>query len=258
MKKYFSFFISKVFYINIGIIISVTIIGFIVFKSWLASYTNHGEFITVPNFANLDFETASVLAQEYDLQLVIIDTVYSKEIKPGAIVNHKPAVNTLVKEQRTIYVSINSHTPILVKMPNATNVSLRQATQVIESAGLLVGNIVYKPDFADNYVFESKFNNRTVYPGAKIPKGSRIDLVVGKGGSNELIDIPNFINYSYGSVLDSATTRGIMVNCMFSDGVFSSYEDSLGAIVWKQSPEFSENAKIMTGQVIDVWLKKVE
>jgi len=258
MKKYFHFFISKVFLINIRIITVVTIIGFIVFKSWLASYTNHGEYILVPNFTNLDIETASVLAQEHDLQLVITDTVYSKEIKPGAIVNHKPAPNVSVKENRTIYVSINSKTPILVRIPNATNVSLRQATQVLESAGLVVGNIEYKPDFADNYVFEQKVNNRTIYPGAKIPKGSRVDLVVGKGGSNELISIPDFQGYTYKAVLDSASAKGIMLNCMFSADIFASYQDSLDAIVWKQSPMFSESTKIMVGQVIDVWLKKEE
>jgi beta-lactam-binding protein with PASTA domain len=258
MKKYFTFFISKVLYINIGIIIGVTIIGFIVFKTWLSSYTNHGEYITVPDFSNLDFDAAQIVAKEHNLQLVIIDTVYSKEIKPGAIVNHKPAANSHVKEYRTIYVSINSHTPILVKMPNASNVSLRQATQVLESAGLYVGNIIYKPDFADNYVFEQRYGNRVIPTGAKIPKGSKVDLVVGKGGSTELIDIPNFIGYSYKEVLDSATVKGVIVNCMFSQEVYASYQDSLMAKVWKQSPAYNQNAKIMTGQIVDVWLNKGE
>lgn len=258
MKNFFSFFISKVLYINIGIILVVSIIGFLLFKSWLASYTNHGEYIKVPDFSNLDFDAAKIIADENNLQLIIIDTVYSKDVKPGFIVDHKPAANTSVKEQRAVYVSINSHTPILVKMPNAAKVSLRQATQVLESVGLQVGNIVYKPDFADNYVFEQKYLNRVIFEGAKIPKGSKIDLVVGKGGSTELISIPNFTGYTYKDVLDTATFKGIVVNCMFSADIYSSYQDSLSAKVWKQSPMFSENAKIMTGQIIDVWLSKGE
>jgi eukaryotic-like serine/threonine-protein kinase len=254
MKKYIDFFISKKFLLNLGIIVLITIVGFFIFKFWLISYTDHNEKIEVPNFINMDFAAAQAIAAEKNLELKIIDTVYSKEIKPGAIVNHKPLAKTFVKEHRVIYISINSRTPILVKMPNATNVSLRQATQELESCGLIVGTIVYKPDFADNYVFEQRYNNRMIRPGVKIPKGSRIDFVVGKGGDNLLIPIPNLIGMSYQQVKDSMSLAGVTINFMFGGEVFETLDDSIKAVVWKQTPISENGNMIMAGETIDIWL----
>lgn len=258
MKKEFKFFIPKIYYIHLGIIIGISIIGLIVFRLWLSSYTNHLENIKVPDFTNMEFESAKLLAEESNISISILDTVYSESIRPGAIVYHKPDAGTFVKEHRTIYVSINSKTPILVTMPKATEVSLRQASQMLERVGLQVGNIVYKPDFADNYVFEQRFNNRIVREGVKVPKGSKIDFVVGKGGDNTLIIIPNLMGMTYQQMFDSLTHMGVTVNAMFGEEIYETPQDSLQSVVWKQSPLPENNNMMMLGESIDVWLMKNE
>lgn len=256
MKQFFSCIFSKVTLIHLLVFIVISIVGFWFFKSWLTSYTEHGVHVEVPDFTNLDVEAAQILAQSKSLTIVVVDTVFTNHVRPGNIVSHKPEPASEVKQNRTIYVTLNSKKPIMVSMPNAINVSLRQATQLIENAGLEVGVITYKPDFADNYVLEQLSNNRSIKPYVKLPKGSKIDLVVGRGQNNEQIPVPEFIGLSYKETLEYASKRGLIINCIFGGGLYKDYADSLNATVWKQNPTYTEHTKITAAQVIDLWFSK--
>lgn len=239
-------------FINIGCIIALFIIAFISFDVWLKSYTSHGETVEVPNLSNLDYEAALILAEKEGLRIDINDTLTVDGIAPGAIVDHFPAAGAKVKQGRTIYLSINSLTPVMVAMPKVTDVSLRQATQILENRGLVVGVLEYKPDFADNYVFEQRYQSKQIEPGTKIPKGSAIDLLVGKGGSDAVIAIPSLIGLSWKYVSDSLMARGLNVNPIFSEDVRTK-EDSLKAKVQRQSPMYVEDGKMTAGETIDAW-----
>lgn len=256
MKNILNFFISKVLYINLGIILLVIIIGLILFNSWLSSYTSHNEKLQVPDFSNMEYEAAQTFAEQHHLKLKIIDTLYVEDIRPGAIIDHSPKKGAFVKENRTIFVSINSKTPILISMPNAVNVSLRQATQILERCGLKVGNLKFKPDFADNYVFEQKYNNRTIKIGTKIPKGTKIDLIVGKSGENEQIFIPNLIDQTLENAQTTLSGLGLNVNTIFGQDIYENGNDSLNSLIWKQAPVYEEGKTMMVGETIDIWVKK--
>ncbi|MCQ2609078.1 MAG: PASTA domain-containing protein [Bacteroidales bacterium] len=242
----------KVLFINIGCIIAVVIAVFVGFSFWVESYTSHGEDVIVPDFVNMDVEAAEIIAQKNELVLKVSDTLISEKIAPGAIVDYFPSAGSKVKRGRTIYLSVNSMTPIMVKMPKVTEGSLRQAIQLLENRGLRVGNIEYKPDFADNYVFEQRYQSRVIEPGTKISKGSAIDLLVGKGGNDVQIPIPSLIGMSWTLVSDSLVARGLSVNAIFADNV-KSLSDTLRARVQRQSPAYSEGQTMQASQTMDVW-----
>lgn len=242
-----------VLFINLGCIVAVVIAVFVCFVYWLESYTSHGEDVIVPDFVNLDVEAAEIIAVKNDLVLKVSDTLISEKIAPGAIVDYFPSAGSKVKKGRTIYLSVNSMTPILVKMPKVTEGSLRQAIQMLENRGLRVGNIEYKPDFADNYVFEQRYQSKIIEPGTKISKGSAIDLLVGKGGNDVQIPVPSLIGLSWTAITDSLVSRGLSVNAIFSENV-KTLSDSLRARVQRQSPIYSEGQTMQASQTIDVWL----
>lgn len=239
-------------FINIGCIIAVFVVAFIAFDIWLDSYTAHGENVTVPDFRGLDFDAAQILAAKDGLQVKINDTLSVDDVAPGAVIDHFPSANSKVKQGRTIFLSINSVTPIMVVMPKVTNVSLRQATQMLENKGLRVGVIEYKPDFANNYVFEQRYNLKVIEPGTKIPKGSAIDMLVGQGGDGVVIAIPSLMGLSWPAISDSLMVRGLNVNPIFSADVRTK-EDSLRARVIRQSPSYVEGGKMTASETIDVW-----
>ncbi len=243
----------KFLFINIGCIIAVLIAVFVCFSFWLKSYTSHGEDVVVPDFVNMDVDAAEILAQKNDLILKVSDTLIAEKIAPGAIVDYFPSAGSKVKRGRTIYLSVNSMTPIMVKMPKVTEGSLRQAIQMLENRGLRVGNIEYKPDFADNYVFEQRFQSKIIEPGTKISKGSSIDLLVGKGGNDVQIPVPSLIGMSWTMVSDSLVARGLSVNAIFAENV-KTLSDSLRARVQRQSPAFSDGQTMQASQTIDIWL----
>ena len=239
-------------FINIGCIIAVFVVAFIAFDIWLDSYTANGENVTVPDFRGLDFDAAQILAAKDGLQVKINDTLSVDDVAPGAVIDHFPSANSKVKQGRTIFLSINSVTPIMVVMPKVTNVSLRQATQMLENKGLRVGVIEYKPDFANNYVFEQRYNLKVIEPGTKIPKGSAIDMLVGQGGDGVVIAIPSLMGLSWPAISDSLMVRGLNVNPIFSADVRTK-EDSLRARVIRQSPSYVEGGKMTASETIDVW-----
>jgi beta-lactam-binding protein with PASTA domain len=242
----------KILLINIGAIIVLFIGAFFAFTIWLNSYTAHGEEVEVPNFKNLDFEAAQILASKENLLVKVNDTLSVDDVAPGAIVDHYPTAGSRVKRGRTIYLSMNSLTPVMVAMPNVTNMSLRQATQILENKGLRLGILEYKPDFANNYVFEQRYQLKNIEPGIKIPKGSSIDLLVGKGGNDVVVSIPSLVGLSWRVVQDSLMARGMNVNAIFSSDV-KTKDDTLNARIQRQSPVYVEGGKMTAGETIDVW-----
>lgn len=239
-------------FINIGCIVAVFVVAFIAFDIWLDSYTDHGENVTVPDFRGLDFDAAQILAAKDGLQVKVNDTLSVDDVAPGAIVDHFPSANSKVKRGRTIYLSINSITPVMVVMPKVTNVSLRQATQMLENNGLRIGVIEYKPDFANNYVFEQRYNLKTIEPGTKIPKGSAVDLLVGQGGDGVVVAIPSLLGLPWSAISDSLMARGLNINPIF-DAEVRTKDDTLRARVIRQSPAYVEGGKMTASETIDVW-----
>lgn len=239
-------------FINIGCIVAVFVVAFIAFDIWLDSYTDHGENVTVPDFRGLDFDAAQILAAKDGLQVKVNDTLSVDDVAPGAIVDHFPSANSKVKRGRTIYLSINSITPVMVVMPKVTNVSLRQATQMLENNGLRIGVIEYKPDFANNYVFEQRYNLKTIEPGTKIPKGSAVDLLVGQGGDGIVVAIPSLLGLPWSAISDSLMARGLNINPIFNAEVRTK-DDTLRARVIRQSPAYVEGGKMTASETIDVW-----
>lgn len=256
MKDRLQFLFSKRFYTHIGIMFIILIVLFVILTSWLSSYTSHGEKQEVPDFTGMDISSAQKLAEEQNLIINIQDTLFSENCRPGSIIDHTPKSGRLVKEHRTIYVSVNSTSKIMVLMPKVFDISLRQAQHILARNGLKLGRIEYKPDIAENYVFEQKYNNQTIEVGSKIPKGSKISLVVGKGSLDTKIIVPSIIGETYENASIILDSLGVNYNPIFSETEYETEKDSMQAIVWKQTPTAGTNKLMMLRQTLDFWLEE--
>lgn len=248
----------KIILINIAALLLICTIGLFIFKGWMSSYTNHGARIEVPNFANLSFAEAQQIAEQNNINLVVFDTVFDETRKGNTVVTTKPSAGSFVKGGRTVYATVNSSQPLMVRVPKLINMSLRQAQINIEAAGLTLGSVDYVPGRANDYVLEAKYKNKTIEAGTKIAKRSSIDLLVEKGGEGGSLAqdyiTPNLIGANFREASKTISNIGAGFEAIFDSRYsYKTAEDSLNAIVWKQLPEADS---LSSSSTITIYLMK--
>jgi beta-lactam-binding protein with PASTA domain len=249
-----SFLKSKLFWKHFAFAFGGIIVGINLILLLLNLYTHHGQALSVPVFEGLSLREAQELAEDKNLRLQVIDSVYIQGKPGGTIVAQNPSADSKVKSKRIIFITLNAISPEKTDMPDVIGYSLRQAQDNIENRGLKVGNINYVPDIAVNYVLRQLYRGREIKPNTKINKGSRIDLVVGMGLSNERATVPNLIGLSLESAQETMSNVYLNIGAVVYDNSVETYEDSTKAVIWKQTPEYNTGNTINLGSPIDVFL----
>jgi eukaryotic-like serine/threonine-protein kinase len=253
--KFFLFLKSKLFWKQVLIAaVSIIIILFLTFK-WLSVYTKHGESVTVPDLKGMSLNSALELLDNQHFRYVI-DSVYNDKFPPGTVMEQEPTANSQVKENRTIYLTIVSIIPPSVKLPDLIDVSYREAAAIVESYGLRVGQLIYKPDLAQNAVLGIIFKGKEIEKGFLLPKGSAIDLILGDGYGNTKVLIPNLIGLAYDEALFVLQGSKLNIGSVIFDNEDT---DTVHSKIYKQSPDFSTDTavnKISQGEAIDIYLRK--
>jgi len=168
------------------VLLSIVFSGAIVWGTliFLSSYTGHNKYISVPDIRGKLIEEVVQSTFYTDFRFIVLDSVFDPELPPGTILYQDPWVDTRVKQNRQVYVTISSSTPDKVSMPDLKFLTLRQAESMLGSYGLKVGNLFYTPAFDADAVQQQLYNDQPIEPGERIYKGSVIDLVVGTGGGS--------------------------------------------------------------------------
>lgn len=258
IKKFFRFLTSKIFLINFGIAIAVFIIFSIALNIFLKSYTRHGDSVTVPNLIGMQTEDAINLIEENDFEYVIVDTLFDNKYDKGAVVEQNPEAESLVKEGRKIYIKVNSKQDELISMPQLTGFTLRQVTAMMETYGLVIGNLRYVPDIAVNVVIKQLYKGRDIEPGEKIKKGSSIDLILGLGISDKITTVPSLIGLTYKEASNTLLDLFLNTGAVNYDNTVKTKNDSIKAKVYRQSPQSSTINEVNLGYNVDIWLTKDE
>ena len=100
---------------------------------------------------------------------------------PLTISDQDPKANAAVKEGRKIYVKINAPGYSSVRLPNLDGRTLRHSIAILESLGLVKGEVKYEPDFAKDVVLRIEQDGRILRAGDKVLRNSKIDFVLGDG-----------------------------------------------------------------------------
>ncbi len=237
-------------YSLISMLVLVTVSLFLLYN-WLSSYTHHGESITVPDVRGLTEEKLLRFIKDKHLQYKIVDSLYEDGRAPGTVIEQDPKPDSKVKENRTIYLTVNSSTPPKVKMPDLTDVSYRQAEAILQTFGLRVGQTIYRPDLAKNAVLAQAYKGRDIAPGSEIYKGSSIDLVLGDGLGNSEVPVPNLVTLTKGEALFVLKGSSLNIGTITFDVGVKNEED---AKVYKQIPE-AGSATIKQGEAVDIFLR---
>lgn len=144
--KFWKFIKTKRFWIHLGIITGITVLVLVVVFQSLKLYTRHGTAISVPDLTGLTEQELEDFVDEHDFEFIVIDSVYNPEKVKGSVISQNPLPGAEVKKGRKIYLTIIAYTPEMVEMPNLKDLTSRQATAMLETYGLKVGNINFVPD----------------------------------------------------------------------------------------------------------------
>lgn len=244
----------KTFAIHIALIILTVVAIFTAVSYVLRSATRHGDALTVPDVTGVPIENAIQLLNERKLRFLIIDSLYFDDKPKLSVLDQNPAPESKVKEGRIIYLVINADKAPLVSMPNLIDVSLRQAEAMLKSAGLKAGQLIYKPDLAQNVVLEQQINGNSIPPGYKLAKGSAVDLVLGDGMVDAVdVPIPNLIDLTYEEARNLLASQTLNTGAVVFQGVIT---DTAGARIYRQAPAYSFDATVKAGSTIDIFLKQ--
>jgi len=243
----------RVFSAHLGLITLVVILIFTVIAFVLNGVTRHGESLSVPDIRGMQIDKAIQVLEEKKLKLVVTDSLFFEDKAPLSILEQNPEPEAKVKEGRTVYITINSSNAPLITVPDLTDVSLRQAQAMLQSAGLKSGQLIYKPDIAQNIVLDQLYGGRSV-KGVRIPKGSIVDLVVGNGlGDSASILLPDLTGLTLRGANTILGSSALTIGAVVYQGKII---DSTSAIIFKQDPAYEEGLTVKPGVTIDVYLKQ--
>jgi beta-lactam-binding protein with PASTA domain len=249
-----NFLLSKAFFKNLGLAIAILVGLIMILLIWLNIYTRHGQARSVPDFYGLTLEETIKLAKKNKLRYQVIDSVYTTIVPRRCIVEQNPKPGFKVKKWRRIVLTINAFNPEMVGVPNLVGLPKRQAISVIDGSGLETGQLRYIPDLSVDFVIRQLHNGKEVAEGDSLQKGSIIDLVLGKGLSNERTPVPDLIGLKLDRARNTILGASLNLGTYIYDNSILTAEDTLNAFVFKQNPEYKESARLQLGSAVYLWL----
>ncbi len=245
---------ERIFLRNIILAFFILIFGTLIIMQILKLYTRHNLDLTVPDFRGRSLSDALEIAKQKDLRIEVFDSVFLSDFERGTVVEQHPKAGFKVKKNRKIFLTMNATSPEKVAMPNLVDLTIRQATAKLESFGLKVGHISYEPHIFINVVLAQRMSGHEIAPGDSVIKGARIDLVLGKGLSDEQAAVPNLVGMNLEDAKILASDRFLSVGAAVHDQTILTFEDESKAIIFRQKPESGSNMTLPMGSAIDVWI----
>jgi eukaryotic-like serine/threonine-protein kinase len=250
----FKFLASKAFWKNFAFAFSGIVVLLIITFLILKVYTHHGRYLSVPNFTGLTMEEVQVKAKKSKLRIEVTDSIFNNNKPRGTVIEQNPVSGFQVKKNRRVFIIMNALSPKKVKMPNIVGVSHRQAEAVLKNAGLEIGRLIHVPDIAINNVLKQKYKGEEIKKGTLIPKGSKIDLVLGMGLSKQKTQVPDLDHYTLSNAKRRILRSALNLGAIIYDESILTENDSIEAKIWRQYPSYKENKLIRLGTTVDVWL----
>jgi eukaryotic-like serine/threonine-protein kinase len=251
----FKFITGKPLWVNILFSIVLVFILLFLFLLSLNLLTKHGNTLTIPSVVGVAYPDAKKMLESNGFEMVIQDSVYVDTAAPLSILRQFPEADAVVKENRTVYLTINRAVAPSIEMPNFINMTFRSAEMALKQYGLKLEDTVYRTDFAKNAVLDQTYNGTSIKPGTKILMGSSITLILGSGLGEDEFSVPDLFALSYPEALTLLESNNLTAGSVVVD---PDVRDTASAFVYRQRPErigFENRVnRIRPGQSVDIWL----
>lgn len=184
MKDFLLKLIKSPIVVNLLLAIILTIAIIIGTLQWLDHYTLHNEAVVVPDVKGLTLDEADEFFKNSKLRYNVVDSVFSKDVAPGAIVELVPVAGSKVKENRIVFVTINAQTSQIGKIPEIQDLSFRQAYALLRSIGFSSVEIEYVAGEYKDLAVAVELNQRPLSKGEYVPLNAPLTLKISSGDPN--------------------------------------------------------------------------
>ena len=123
-----------------------------------------------------------------NLRYNVIDSVFSKDVKPGAIVELVPMAGSKVKEGRIVFVTVNALTSQMATIPEVEDLSFRQAYAILRARGFEKIEIEYVPGDFKDLALGVELHGRVLQKGEHVPLTAPLVLKVSSGDAEMPVD----------------------------------------------------------------------
>ena len=187
--SFIKYLTSKSFFLTLAKMLLLTLVLVFLLKFWLSYTTNHGQKIPVPNLSKMSLLKVKDTLSKLNLNYVIQDTTsYNPKYPPLSVIEQDPEFGEFVKENRKIYLTLNRKGYRDIVVPDLFGKTKRHAESELRSRGFRIGTFSYVPDRGRNVVRGLTYKGKKIKAGDKIPKNSKINLIVGDGKGQIKID----------------------------------------------------------------------
>jgi beta-lactam-binding protein with PASTA domain len=246
--------VKKSFWFNLMLVLLTFVLLYISFFATLHCVTKHGEELVIPGVKGRNMNEAVQTLKNMRFE-VFIDSTYEPDSKPLAVLKQVPDSGAVVKEGRTVFLTVNMLNPPHIPMPNLVNLSFRSAEMLLKNNKLLLGDTTYKPDIAAGAILEQRYKGEDIKPGEMIAQGSKVSLVIGDGLGNTQFDVPAVTKMSVDEALTLLAQYNVQPIITAIDQM-SQITDTASAIIVDQSPRAINEAgvanRIKQGDIIDL------
>jgi beta-lactam-binding protein with PASTA domain len=218
-------------------------------------FTRHNQSLPVPDLVGINIAEARQMIEGEGLRLEVLDSLYAPMYDGGAVLEQLPMAGTEVKKGRRVLVTIASHQQKMVQVPFVTGFSLRQAKNMLEMAGLEIGQLRYVSNIAAGNVLAELVGRDTVRRGSNLSLevGSGVTLVVGQAPDAPWVTVPRTVGLSLSQAKSVLWERGFNVGEIRRDEGINLVNQK-DAAVYRQSPAFGNTAALGTRVTLSLTL----
>lgn len=181
MKDFMIKLIKHPFFITLVLAVVVSLAILYVTLKWLDTYTQHNEAVIVPDVKGLKLDEAVTFIRNNGLRYNVIDSVFSKSVAPGAVVEIVPSAGSKVKEGRILFLTVNAVTSKMGEIPEVEDLSFRQAHALLTGRGFESVEIVYVNGVYKDLAIGVELRGRLLHKGDMVPLSSPLVLKVSSG-----------------------------------------------------------------------------
>lgn len=259
LKNILAFIITKHFIKQFGLLILCYLLLIGGTLLYLDIRTHHGEKIAVPNVVGKHIDNIEELLDESELDYIVLDSIFRPDVKEGTIIKQNPEptsrTKVFVKSSRILEISLSKKINYVV-VPDLLHKSKRYAESILKNRGLKF-QFSYKISPNDiDAVMSQRFKGRRIREGAKVPHGSIIHLIIGKGSKEDPFEVPELYGLTY-TQADSVIYELPSVSLIIGDcSGCKTKKDTLKARISSQTPEYFKGNMRPPGSDIVIFLEK--
>lgn len=183
----------------------------------MPSYTRHDVSTSVPNVEDLPFEKAKTKLQSRSLKVQRQVGRYNPNVDTGIVVDQTPLPTQKVKPGRRVYLTVNAGEVPMVKMPDLSGMSVREAKNRVSSIGLAVGSVQEDPIPSP---YANTITKQEPAPNDSLEEGETVALWYSTGLGDQQVDVPNLVGLSVEEaerLLLQRKLRSVLVDTSTSD-----------------------------------------